>query len=194
MVNWYGGAGNDYKDFLPYGSSNDYGFGDAGNDTMLGWYGNDTLDGWTGNDTLYGEYGNDTLLGYTGYDKLYGGYGDDYLYGEGSYDDLYGGMGVDKMWGGNDGSADYFYFYTQDTGDVYQNKADTIYDFADVDQIWLKGTYSYNASGTSAPSDGQYSIWKKGADWVVTYNAYNDTGYHDILVKGADPHGDISFF
>ena len=212
MASKYGTVGNDYIDFIGYGNSDDYGFGDAGNDTMYGWDGNDTLDGWTGNDTLYGENGNDTLLGYDGSDHLYGGAGNDYLYGENGYDilkggdgndhlyggasfdDLYGGAGVDTLSGGTDGSADYFYFDTQDTGDVYQGKADTITDFTDSDQIFLKGSYSYDASGTSAPGEGQYSIWQKDGNFVVTYNSTSDNGYHDIVVKGGDPHGDISFY
>ncbi|WP_336490034.1 calcium-binding protein [Methylobacterium nigriterrae] len=212
MASKYGTVGNDYIDFIGYGNSDDYGFGDAGNDTMYGWDGNDTLDGWTGNDTLYGENGNDTLLGYDGQDTLYGGAGNDYLYGENGYDilkggdgndhlyggasfdDLYGGKGVDTLSGGNDGSADYFYFDTQDTGDVYQGKADTITDFTDSDQIFLKGSYTYDASGTSAPGEGQYSIWQKDGNFVVTYNSTSDSGYHDIVVKGGDPHGDISFY
>jgi Ca2+-binding RTX toxin-like protein len=197
MSTWYGTKGNDYHDFLTQGnpwSPNDYGFGDDGNDTIYGWTGNDTLDGWNGNDTLYGESGNDTLLGYNGYDKLYGGSGNDYLNGEGGYDDLYGGTGVDKLYGGNDsGAADYFYFYTGDTGDKFAGKADTIYDFHDSDQIWLKGSYSY-AGNTAGPADGQYSVWQSGSDWVVTYNAFNDAGFHDIIVKGDNPLGDISFF
>ena len=62
------------------------------------------------------------------------------------------------------------------------------------DQIWLKGNYSY-AGDTSAPADGEYSIWQKGDDWVVTWNAENDSGYHDVLVKGDTPtEYDISFY
>jgi len=42
--------------------------------------------------------------------------------------------------------------------------------------------------------DGQYGIWKSGSDWVVTYNTTANDGYHDIVVKGADPHGHVAFF
>src|SRR4051794_16813398 len=170
----------------------DYSFGDAGNDVLLGWDGNDTLDGWTGNDTIYGENGNDYLYGENGNDLLYGGDGNDTLSGGGTYDDLYGGKGVDSLSGGD--GADYFYFDTADTGDVYAGQADTITDFSDSDQIFLKGSYSYDSSGTSAPADGQYSIWQKDGNFVVTYNSTTDAGYHDIVVKGGDPHGDISFY
>jgi Ca2+-binding RTX toxin-like protein len=155
------------------------------------------------NDTIYGKGGNDTLAGYDGYDKLYGGSGNDTLYGEGSYDDLYGGKGVDQLYGdtaylgveGNDGDgADYFYFDKKDSGDIYDGKADTIHDFDTQDQIWLKGNYTF-AGDTEAPSDGQYSIWEKDGDTVVTWNAYNDNGYHDVLVKGDVPtESDISFY
>src|SRR4051812_39082260 len=68
----------------------------------------------------------DRLLGYDGYDKLYGGSGNDTLWGENGPDDLYGGAGVDALYGG--AGYDYFYFDKADTGDVYQGKADTIYD------------------------------------------------------------------
>jgi len=184
MAEWYGTDGGDYKDFLQYGNSDDVALAGDGNDTVLGW---------NGNDMLFGEAGNDTLYGETGYDKLYGGDGDDTLYGGGGYDDLHGGTGVDKLYGGDDGSADYFYFNTADTGDKYLGQADTIYDFKDVDQIWLQGNYTY-AGNTSAPADGQYSIWQDGNDWVVTYNATTDSGFHDLIVKGDNPLGDISFF
>ena len=91
--------------------------------------------------------------------SLYGGAGNDTLKGEGTYDDLYGGAGVDKLYGG--AGADYFYFGKTDSGDVYDGKADTIHDFSDQDQIWLKGNYGY-AGNDSAPSDGQYGIWAEG--------------------------------
>jgi len=191
MANIYGTKGADVLDAIGYGNSNDYIFGDDGNDVLYGWNGNDTLDGWKGNDTLYGENGNDYLLGYDGYDKLYGGAGNDTLKGEGTYDDLSGGAGVDQLYGG--AGADYFYFGKTDSGDVYDGKADTIHDFSDQDQIWLKGNYGY-AGNDSTPSDGQYGIWQKGSDWIVTWNASNDSGYHDVVVKGGDPHGDISFY
>src|SRR4051812_37281596 len=68
MATWYGGSGNDTHSFSdstpwwnPFGSINDYGFGDAGNDYIYGNKGNDTLDGWTGDDHLYGGDGNDSL-------------------------------------------------------------------------------------------------------------------------------------
>lgn len=209
MANVYGTNNADYLDMIKYGVSNDYVQGYDGNDTILGWSGNDTLDGWNGNDVLYGESGNDLLMGYNGTDTLYGGSGNDQLYGESGYDklyggdgddtlsggdtfdDLYGGMGKDQMTGG--AGADWFFFETKDSGDIYANQADTITDFKDEDQIWLKGSYSY-AGSTSAPADGQYSIWQKDGNYVVTWNAANDTGYHDLIVKGDNPMGDISFY
>jgi hypothetical protein len=81
----------------------------------------------------------------------------------------------------------------QSSGDVNDGEADTIYDFKDEDQIWLKGSYSY-AGNTSAPADGKYSIWTKDADYVVTWNAAGEAGYHDVIVKGDNPLGDISFW
>ena len=75
------------------------------------------------------------------------------------------------------------------------SKSDTIYDFnqSEGDEIWLKGSYTY-AGNTAAPADGQYSVWTKGGDYVVTWNAAGDAGYHDVIVKGDNPQGDISFY
>ena len=164
-----------------------------GPDTIYGEGGNDYLDGWKGDDTLYGGNGHDTLLGYDGYDKLYGGAGNDTLKGEKGPDDLYGGAGVDKLYGG--AGDDYFYFGKTDSGDIFDKKADTIYDFnqSQGDEIWLKGSYTY-AGNTSAPADGQYSVWTKDGDYVVTWNAAGDAGYHDVIVKGDNPEGDVSFY
>ena len=95
---------------------------------------------------------------------------------------MYGGSGADK-----------FYFLKTDTGNKSAIRADTIYDFDSSDTIYLHGSYSY-AGNTSHPKDGQCGIWKSGSDWVVTYNTTDTDGYHDIVVKGADPHGHVSFF
>lgn len=97
MVDIIGTPFADILDALPFWNSDDYIFGDAGDDTMYGWNGDDFLDGWTGNDDLFGESGNDTLLGWTGNDYLSGGSGDDLLNGEGGYDTLVGGTGADRF-------------------------------------------------------------------------------------------------
>jgi Ca2+-binding RTX toxin-like protein len=191
MVALTGTKGNDVLDALKYGFSHDNIFGDEGNDTLYGWDGNDFLDGWKGDDTLHGENGNDTLLGYDGYDKLYGGAGNDTLKGEGTFDDLYGGTGVDQLTGG--AGADYFYFGKTDSGNVFSGQADTITDFSDEDQIFLKGNYAF-AGNTSAPADGQYGIWQNNGNWMVTWNDFGDSNFHDVTVKGGDPNGDISFW
>jgi len=185
----YGGNGHDT--LLGY-NGNDYLDGGIGNDKLYGENGNDTLDGWKGDDTLYGGNGHDTLLGYDGYDKLYGGAGNDTLKGEKGPDDLYGGAGVDKLYGG--AGVDYFYFDKKDSGDIFDGKADTIYDFKNQDDIYLKGSYKQNDSAGSTPGDGEYSIWKNDSNWVVTWNAKNDSGFHDVVVKGDDPHNDIWFY
>jgi Ca2+-binding RTX toxin-like protein len=204
----FGDDGNDTilgwngNDSLDGWTGNDTLYGEAGADTLWGYTDDDTLYGGAGKDTLYGEAGNDklygeggkdTLSGGDGYDKLYGGGGNDTLSGGASYDDLYGGKGVDQLWGGDDGSADYFYFNTADTGDMFADQADTIYDFSDVDQIYLKGNYSY-AGATLAPGEGQYGITGDSGNWTVTYNSPTDSGWHDIIVKGDNPLNDISFF
>lgn len=203
----YGWKGNDnlyggYGDDTLYGEQgHDYLFGDYGDDYLYGGSGNDVLDGWYGDDVLYGGTGDDTLLGYDGYDILHGNAGDDYLNGEAGFDDLYGGKGVDDLWGGGDGQYDYFYFGWNDSGDVYQGQADTIWDFDSTDQVWLEddgyGSFGYDFAGynTSAPGNGEFSIWEKDGDSVVTWNSYDDVGFHDVVVKGdAVLESDVSFY
>ena len=77
MADLIGTLGNDVLDALPYGQSNDYIFGDAGDDILYGYDGDDTLDGGAGNDSLYGEDGNDFLDGGLGFDVIDGGDGID---------------------------------------------------------------------------------------------------------------------
>jgi Ca2+-binding RTX toxin-like protein len=212
---------NDYIDFYRYGLSADRSFGDSGNDWILGWDGNDSFNGGLGNDWLEGELGNDTLLGaggrdwldggpgadsvnggsgndtllgYTGNDRLYGGSGNDAIDGEAGADTVYGGTGSDDLWGGLDGSRDRFYFATADAGNIAQGQHDIIYDFTETDRIYLKGTYAFDDSGTRAPAEGEYSIWRADGGWVVTYNSPTDSGYHDILVYEAIPAGNILFY
>ncbi|HEY8501408.1 MAG TPA: hypothetical protein VIL21_01875, partial [Solirubrobacterales bacterium] len=109
-----------------------------------GWTGNDSLYGGAGSDTLNGEGDNDYLSGGDDYDKLNGGAGDDTLVGGNTFDDLTGGAGKDSMYGG--AGADYYYVSKLDTGNYFQGKADTIYDFEDSDQIFLSGVKSYSIS------------------------------------------------
>jgi Ca2+-binding RTX toxin-like protein len=182
----YGGAGNDY---VNAGPDSDVVYGEAGNDE---------LDGQSGNDVLYGGADNDTLFGDNGADKLYGEAGNDTLHGGGDkdIDELHGGTGIDNLYGS--GGNDSFYFATTDSGDVhYRNysapsEADTIHNFTDGDKIYLQGNYSY-AGSTDVPSDGQYSVWQKDNDYVVTWNAAGDDGFHDVVVQGSNPTGDILF-
>ena len=202
----YGGSKSspttfDGNDYLDGGAGSDNIYAGSGNDKVFGGTGNDTLDGWTGNDELYGGSGNNLLRGGEGHDyllggengdRLYGGSGDDHLRGEAGHDNIYAGTGVDTISGGT--GMDWFFFETTDTGDAGANQADTIHDFNDLeDVIYLKGNYTY-ADNTNAPGDGQYSVWNNGNSWVVTWNAVGDVGYHDLLVKGSSPFGDIAFY
>jgi Ca2+-binding RTX toxin-like protein len=158
--------GDNYWDALnhPPLNANDKVFARAGNDTVFGWDGNDTLHGQEGYDKLYGERGNDKLYGGTEVDVLSGGPG-----------------------------RDSFYFATADSGNFYDREADFITDFSDSDQIYLKGKYAF-AGDTAAPADGQYGIFQDEGYWIVTWNSAADDDYHDVAVKGGDPHGDISFY
>lgn len=212
---------DDYIDFYRYGLSNDQSYGDTGNDWILGWDGNDSLNGGPGNDWLEGEFGsdtllgasgsdwldggpgndslsggsgNDTVLGYTGNDRLNGGSGNDALDGEAGADTVFGGLGADDLWGGADSSQDRFFFATADTGSAALGQHDIIFDFTELDRIYLQGSYVFNASGTDTPAEGQYSIWQAEGGWVLTYNSVTDGIYHDILVYGANPAGNILFY
>jgi hypothetical protein len=166
-----------------------------GNRTTTLTSGNDTWDALAHpppntNDTVKARAGDDTVYGWDGKDKLYGEKGNDTLHGENGVDKLYGGKGVDELYGGADG--DKFYFATADSGNVYSGKSDTIHDFSDGDKIYLKGSYNYVAND-STPNNGEYSTWQKGSDYVVTWDSPADSGYHDVVVKGSDPTGDILF-
>jgi Ca2+-binding RTX toxin-like protein len=193
MAEWTGGPGNDYKDFLPDNQvtfyPHDRGNGGAGHDTILGWIGRDTLIGGSGDDRLEGEQDDDDLTGDDGSDVLMGGTGSDHLWGGTGVDQLYGDSGF-----GGDGSTDWFSFNWPDTGDFYLGQADTIHDFEEVDRIMLGTSALTFAGDINNPGDGQYGIWRYGTDWMVTYNVRGDDVYHDIVVKGADPHGNIGYW
>jgi Ca2+-binding RTX toxin-like protein len=196
--------GNDFWDALghPPLDANDTVNAKGGNDTVFGWDGNDKLFGGTGNDSLFGENGldqlrgdagKDTLSGGADYDILRGGAGNDTLNGGDGGDDLYGGTGKDKLTG--DTGDDFFFFGKTDSGDKFENKADTILDFnvGEGDAIFLKGAFTF-AGNTSGPGEGQYSVWQSSSDHVVTWNNPTDSGFHDVIVKGDDPTGHVFFF
>src|SRR4051812_13370975 len=185
---WTGTSGNDYYDFSQNGfpfsaESHNSGYGDAGDDTILGGDGKDSLFGGSGDDYLSGGFNDDYLVGGPGVDQLYGG----------SNFPAEGYIASDQP-----PSVDTFVFdvwsYSgssqPDTGDIFFNQADTIHDFGSEDSIVLLGDLSY-AGNTLSPGEDQYSIWQKGPDWVVTYNSSSDSGFHDIVVQGADPHGHV---
>ena len=126
---------------------------------------------------------------------MYGGADNDNLNGGAGGDNLYGGTGADTLIGG--AGFDWFFFDMADSGDSGAGQADTIHDFNDFeDSIYLKGSYTY-VDNTSAPGDGQYSVWNNSNnsnEWVITWNAVGDAGWHDVLVKGDSPFGDIAFY
>jgi Ca2+-binding RTX toxin-like protein len=185
-----GGGGGDTLFAGPDGGSL---WGDDGNDTLYAgddgaslWGGanNDTLRGGEGRDTLYGDDGNDSLAGYMGRDTLDGGAGNDSLSGGVNADDLTGGSGSDQFW-----------FLLGDTGNYTQGQADIISDFENADTIYIFAPESglTDAGSTSTPGDSQYSIFHdSGIDaWIIRWNV---GGYHDIVVHGDDPHGDLGWF
>lgn len=98
-INFGGGEGNDTLDAagtnIPV-----FGFGDAGNDSLIGGRGADELRGGDGEDQLFGNAGNDLMNGGNDDDMLDGGAGDDGLAGFTGDDVLNGGVGADTLVGG----------------------------------------------------------------------------------------------
>jgi Ca2+-binding RTX toxin-like protein len=133
-------------------------------------------------DVIVGNYAKNALRGGDGNDSLSGSGGNDKIYGGAGIDYIAGGTGVDKLYGG--AGSDIFAFSTDETGDVYGDKADHIMDFRAVDTIRIDAYLEF-AGSTSAPSLGEYSVWEKDGDHVVTWKT--DEGYHDIVVTGDDP-------
>lgn len=183
--------GTDRADFMVGTIRDDTLAGRGGDDRLFGGSGSDVLQGGTGDDRLYGGRDEDVLLGEAGNDHLSGGDGLDSLYGGQGNDGLHGGRGRDLLVGGT--GADSFFFRPADTGSVFAGQSDRVLDFSDEDTILLQGSYAY-AGATAAPVDGQYGVWRKGDAWVVTWNAHGDAGFHDLLLYGANPLGDIAFF
>ena len=76
---------------------------------------------------------------------------------------------------------DWFFFDMADSGDSGAGQADTIHDFNDFeDSIYLKGSYTY-AGDTSAPGDGQYSVWNNGnSNGGSSPGTPSRRGWHDV--------------
>jgi hypothetical protein len=164
--------------------------------TFLGDDGNDFIYGGTGNDTLTGGFGNDHIEGGTGGDVLNGRDDADTLYGGDSNDRLSGGNGVDTLYGGAGG--DIFEFTSPQTGDYSVGQADEIGDFRNADTITIRtpsgAAYTY-AGSVDNPGENQYGIWWNSSEnaWMLTWNSSDDSGYHDVIVRGDNPIGDIVF-
>lgn len=83
---------------------------------------------------------------------------------------------------------DMFEFESATTGDVFKSEADTVKFFdEDHDLISIPEDLVYGGSH-NAPTEGTYSVWQKGDAHVVTWF---DDGYHDIVVEGDNPLGEI---
>ncbi|MEO1402497.1 MAG: calcium-binding protein [Cyanobacteria bacterium J06635_1] len=81
------------------GTANNYGYGNALNNSITGNSGNNYLWGAAGNDFMYGLAGNDTMNGGTGADTMYGGTGNDTYYVDNVGDKVieYAGQGYDTV-------------------------------------------------------------------------------------------------
>ena len=119
------------------------------------------------------------------------------MVGASGTDQLYGGSNIFEKpmisrSGGNN-FPDAFYFDAEDSGQAFERQADTIHDFEASDRILLKGSYGF-AGDKMALADGEYGIWHDGENWVVTGNLPDDDGFHDVVVKGANPADNIFFY
>ena len=142
MTFLYGTLNNDD---LSGNSTDEYVFGDAGDDTLsLDDDSNAILDGWSGNDTLLGNSDNNFLLGYTGNDSLFGGGGIDILVGEMGDDILNGYGGTAYEYDYLSGGAGADIFVLGDTSNAFYQEAGyaTIIDFESVeaDKLQVFGT------------------------------------------------------
>lgn len=96
------------------------------------------------------------------------------------------GLGPTTMFGTS--ATDVFEFTNNTTGDVSQGQADTVKNFdEDHDFISVPDGFVFGGT-TSSPSQGEYTVWESGSNYVVTWY---DNGYHDIVVEGDNPLGDI---
>jgi Ca2+-binding RTX toxin-like protein len=170
-------------------------FGNQNNNTLNGGGQSDKIYGHGKNDKLYGHGGSDELYGDRkgpGYDKTVGSPGDDELHGGNGNDKLYGDAGKDKFYGdgGKDShyggaGGDKFYFGKKEGGD-------TIYDFKNQDDIYLKGNYT-DDPGDSTPDDGKYYIKENSpGNYLLRWNNHDQVDeYYECYVKGDSPKDDI---
>ena len=84
--------------------------GTSSNDVLRGTNDHDIFAGYSGDDHLTGLRGADTVFGYDGADELRAGNGRDYIWGGKGADLMYGGFGRNTFGDERDGSADRFYF------------------------------------------------------------------------------------
>lgn len=146
--------GTIYDDNLMATATDNFIFGDAGNDTISGADSDDILDGWSGNDSLTGSSGDDFLLGYTGNDSLMGGVGIDFLIGEAGddllngygqtnfeYDYLSGGVGADTFVLGDVSSAFYLEAGFATIIDFDSTEGDKIQVFGNIEDYSLSEFY-----------------------------------------------------
>ncbi|HMN85862.1 MAG TPA: calcium-binding protein [Bauldia sp.] len=163
----FGGAGNDYLNYVDGYSRIAYIFGDTGNDNinggdnndrLFGGSGNDLVTGSPGSDYVYGGSGNDRLFGYWNEadsvdddgDYMYGDAGNDRLFGQYGDDDLHGGLGKDLLVGGDGG--DEFWFDTKLNG---RTNVDHIRDFGvGPDKIVIDHTIFTKVTVPVKTSDG----------------------------------------
>jgi Ca2+-binding RTX toxin-like protein len=173
------------------GSSNIYGTGtygddslwsNTGDDTLFGLGGNDTLRGWFGNDYIYGGTGNDYLDGEADNDYLNGGDGNDLIYGSDGNDTLVGMAGNDLLNGGADNDR-------IDGYGLSGMEYDTLYGGAGSDTFVLgnKWTTSYLGAGYATIADWDWQqdyieVGGNASQYSLVYSYYQGGLAQDTLI------------
>ena len=158
----------------------------SGTELSLSFHSIEKISGSNFGDTIYGSSGADVISGGGGSDYIHGRAGDDTIYGGAAADSIQGGAGVDQLYGG--GGSDVFYFADFETGDLFDDQADTIHGFTDDDAIYIDEDLVF-AGAIANPKEGEYSVWQHEGDYVVSWKKFGE--YNDIIVKGDDPTGDV---
>ncbi len=168
----YGGDDNDviYGDDPEYMylGSNDYLYGDAGDDEIYGQTGNDYINGGSGYDKIYGDAGNDNIYGNDNSDIIYGGQGNDNIYGGADNDTIDGGEGNDMLYGGENGDI-YVFGRNYDQDIIFDNKGTNTIHFKNVvmDDITIQYEILKN--------DKNLNIKINGEDDMLTIKRFDET-------------------
>ncbi len=161
--------GDDGRNFLRGGSSDDRLVGRKGDDNIYGQNDDDKLEGGADDDKLFGGSGNDRLFGGSEDDLLSGGSDNDTVFGGSGVDNVKGGGGNDRLYGGKDNDmitggtgVDTFVFSKGDD-------RDTITDFKNnTDRLTFEGFINPGDAFTNATQVGGDVVIDMGGGDVLT--------------------------